>query len=256
MVEKIIVSPSDVRGLGDIVSPKSTSDFVLSDAEISSATESVNDMNLTVYHLQMSSLGILAVGVSPSSVTVGGAVTVTATVTDRLGEPLEDVPVVISCGSYSFDATDTDSNGQVVKSYTTTSSDVGSMVVTAASEGYTTATSYVSVNKHVSDLSMSIADSSVDVGQTFDLSGVLKIDNVGTSGLGVDIYQDGTVIDTVTTGSGGAWSKSVYAVTVGTTVFKAVYAGSEDQNRKYPCLCGWHLYFCVSAYLLYLGACV
>ena len=244
MVEKIIVSPEDVRGLGNIVSPKSTSDFTLSDADLSSATETVNGMSLTVYHMQLTSAGILTVAITVGNlvfrrVTVGTQITVTATAADRLGAAVSGVPVVLTIGGTTYDAVDTDSNGKVVKTYTTGASDVGTLYASAASDGYSTVTTSIKVDKHTSALTLSIADSSIAVGESFALSGTLSIDSTGASGLSVKIYQDDTLLDTVTTGSGGAYSKSVTATTSGTTKFKAVYEGSSvnasAETDEYTC---------------------
>lgn len=51
MVEKIIVSPESIRGLGNIVSPKSSSDFTVEDCTIATSTATVNGVSMTVYTL-------------------------------------------------------------------------------------------------------------------------------------------------------------------------------------------------------------
>lgn len=51
MVEKIIVSPDSIRGLGNIVAPKLTSDYELVDCTLSSGTDTVNGVTVTVYTL-------------------------------------------------------------------------------------------------------------------------------------------------------------------------------------------------------------
>ena len=51
MVEKIIVSPDSIRGLGNIVAPKTTSDYELVDCTLSSGTDTVNGVTVTVYTL-------------------------------------------------------------------------------------------------------------------------------------------------------------------------------------------------------------
>ena len=49
MVDKITVNPSEVRGAGDIVSPKSSSDFDFYNSYIQQGTDLVNSMPMTVY---------------------------------------------------------------------------------------------------------------------------------------------------------------------------------------------------------------
>ena len=51
MVEKIIVSPDSIRGMGNIVSPHILSDYTVSDCGISSGTDTVNGVSNTVYSL-------------------------------------------------------------------------------------------------------------------------------------------------------------------------------------------------------------
>ena len=51
MVDKITVNPSEVRGAGDIVSPKTSSDFSFYNSYIQSSTQSVNDAPMTVYQM-------------------------------------------------------------------------------------------------------------------------------------------------------------------------------------------------------------
>ena len=51
MVEKIIISPDNIRGLGNIVAPKLTSDYELVDCTLSSGTDTVNGVTVTVYTL-------------------------------------------------------------------------------------------------------------------------------------------------------------------------------------------------------------
>lgn len=48
-MEKIVVNPLSVRGLGDIVSPKSVSDFDVFDTVLSSSTDTVNGVVMTVF---------------------------------------------------------------------------------------------------------------------------------------------------------------------------------------------------------------
>lgn len=49
MVEKITVNPAEVRGAGDIVSPKTLSDFSCYNSKLVSNIESVNGANMTVF---------------------------------------------------------------------------------------------------------------------------------------------------------------------------------------------------------------
>ncbi len=57
MVEKIIISPDRVRGLGNIITPKETTDYELVDCTLSSGTDTVNGVTVTVYTLTYSGGG-------------------------------------------------------------------------------------------------------------------------------------------------------------------------------------------------------
>ena len=52
MVEKIIINPEEVRGLGNIMSPHSSSDYEVYMSSISSGTDTVNGQTMTVYELE------------------------------------------------------------------------------------------------------------------------------------------------------------------------------------------------------------
>lgn len=91
-MEKIIVDFKDVRGLGNIVSPKSLSDFEKYKCGIVSESDIVAGASSTVYHMVYSGESITVV-VSSQYVKSGGSVTVTVTVLDEDGEPIPDVDV-------------------------------------------------------------------------------------------------------------------------------------------------------------------
>ena len=48
-MEKIIVNPLSVRGLGDIVSPKILADFDVCDSVLATSTDTVNGVSMTVF---------------------------------------------------------------------------------------------------------------------------------------------------------------------------------------------------------------
>ena len=69
----------------------------------------------------------------------------------------------------------------------------------------------------------------VATGAGFTTSGVLKRSdtNVGLGGQTVNVYYDGTLITSVTTGSDGSYSASCTISTAGTYTLKAVFPGSS-----------------------------
>ena len=80
MVSKVIISPSEVRGLGNIVAETSVDDY---DCYLSSVSFSDD-----VYTMIFRSVTV-TVTVSAQYVKSGGTVNVTVTVLDENGDPLE-----------------------------------------------------------------------------------------------------------------------------------------------------------------------
>ena len=66
----------------------------------------------------------------------------------------------------------------------------------------------------------------MEINESYTLSGVLS---AGQS-KSVKIYEGGTLLDTVTTGSGGAFSKSVSKSAVGSFTYSAVFEGDTSYN--------------------------
>ena len=84
----------------------------------------------------------------------------------------------------------------------------------------------ITVSKATPTISLASSKESVVVGESFVLSGTLS---VGT-GQQVKIYQGSSVLDTVSTGSGGAFSKSITTATSGSFTYKAVFEGDNNYN--------------------------
>ena len=84
MVSKVIVTPESVRGLGNIVSEKSTVDFITYDCSLSL----LDGVYTMVYDGD-----VVLLTVSSQRVPSGGSVVVTASLTDVDGEPITGVSV-------------------------------------------------------------------------------------------------------------------------------------------------------------------
>lgn len=91
-MEKIIVDFKEVRGLGNIVSPKSLEDFEMNLCNLTTDTDTVSGVVTTVYQMVYSNESITVV-VSSQYVKSGDSVTVTVTVLDENGSPVEDASV-------------------------------------------------------------------------------------------------------------------------------------------------------------------
>ena len=131
MVDFIITDFSNVRGGGNIVDTvPSAEDFIVDNCTISSVVS--GEFVLTPGASLVDSVSL---SVSPLSVTVGGTVTLTATVLDDEDEPLEDISVSFRAGSSVIGSDTTDSSG--IASYTATMGSVGTFSMTAVAGGVT-----------------------------------------------------------------------------------------------------------------------
>ena len=226
MQDKIIVTPSEVRGLGNIVSEKELEDFLVYMSTITSTSEEVDGITRKVYALgyvppQVS----LTLTMEKTVLDYDERTTLTATLLDEnnVGIPNEEVKFYNE-NSYLFYTGTTDSNG-VITINNVYSHQPGQHTYTGVLTSDTTVTGSVTVtiNKITSTLSLVTSSAAVNVGGSFTLSGTL---NAG-SGKSVKIYQNGTVIDTVTTGTNGAYSKSITASAEGSFTYYAVFDGDS-----------------------------
>ncbi|MBR3214273.1 MAG: Ig-like domain repeat protein [Methanosphaera sp.] len=161
---------------------------------------------------------------SPASITIGGSTSLTATVTLEDETPAVGRSVSFFDGETLIGSSVTDSNG--VASYTYAPLSVGSCTLTAQCGGVESSSVTVSVNKITPTISFATNKSTVEINESYTLSGVLS---AGQS-KSVKIYEGGTLLDTVTTGSGGAFSKSVSKSAVGSFTYSAVFEGDTSYN--------------------------
>lgn len=87
-MEKIIVDFKEVRGLGNIISPKALSDFEEYQCDIVSESDVVAGALSTVYHMVYFGESITVV-VDRQYVKSGNSLIVTVTVLDENGDPIE-----------------------------------------------------------------------------------------------------------------------------------------------------------------------
>ena len=216
MVEKITISPSEVRGYGDIVSPKTTEDFT---NYMSGLTESDG-----VYTLVYDETGTyLNLSASPTTVSYGGSVVFTAVLT-QTGEPVEGETVSFYEGETLLGSDTTDSNGEA----TLTKSDftVGSHSVKAVYDEVESSAVSVSVTKLAVTVSLSAEQSSIEYGANAVLNGVLSLG----SGVTVTFYEGSTSLGTVTTSTGGAFSKTITSPSRGSHTYRVEYSGDSTHE--------------------------
>lgn len=150
-----------------------------------------------------------------STYTIGDTVNITVSATDSDSEPAVNRSVY-----YNGSVVGT-TNSSGVYTETKTYNTSGSKTLTYTIDGVSSSAS-ITVNKVSTTTTLSSSPSSVTIGGTFVLSGTVS---VGSSGLGVKLYKNNVLLDTLTTGSGGAFSTTLTASTVGTDSYYAEYEG-------------------------------
>ena len=215
-MDKITIIPGSVRGYGDVVSPKTLEDFEVFDSELSFE----DGLYTLVYDASGVSVGL---SVSSSSITVGGSVVLTAEVLSA-GEPAVGETVSFYDGSTLLGTDETDSDG--IATYTASSLGVGSHSLTAEALDESSSAVTVTVNKIASTISLSASSGTITYGDSVTLSGTLSVG----SGESVKIYQGSTLLESVTTGTGGAFTKTITDLGVGSYTFKAVYDGDSTHT--------------------------
>ena len=156
-----------------------------------------------------------------SSVVYGTTVQLKATYSE-LGATLTGKTVTLYDGDTVKTTGTTDSNGEVTFSLPTLG--VGSHQFKVTCNNTESDVITVVVNKITPTLSLS--GSNISYGGTLSLSGVLS----AGSGKSVKIYNGNTLVDTVTTTTDGAFSKSVTGLNAGSYTFKAVFDGDGVYN--------------------------
>ena len=130
MVEKIIINPEEIRGLGNIVSSNhSLEDYKVYMSTLEEGTAEIEGVETVVYEMDPLGSDIsIALTLSASTISIGGTVTVTATVTED-ESPVSGVSVSFKQGDTVLGSSTTNSSG--VATYTYTGAEVGTYTIRA-----------------------------------------------------------------------------------------------------------------------------
>lgn len=144
MVEKIIVTPTSVRGMGNIISPKTDDDFTVdSQCTLDESTDTVNGVSVNVYTLSPPVIYSLTFSQSTYTVPLGSSATVSVTLTGN-GSAVNGATITFSWTDGGMgpqtDTSTTNSSGVATKTFTAQQiSSIENNIVTATYET-TTAT--------------------------------------------------------------------------------------------------------------------
>ena len=160
---------------------------------------------------------------SSASITTLESATLSATVLDQSSQPMQGETVTFYDGQTSLGTATTNSSGVATKTFT---GSAGSHSLTAKAGNITSSSVTVTVSKITPTISLSTSSASVTVGDSFTLSGTLSVG----SGVSVKIYQGASLVDTVSTSTGGAYSKTITTTTAGTYSYTAVFEATSTYN--------------------------
>ena len=225
MVEKIIVSPESIRGLGNIVVPKTGADFEEYNCTLEVGEDTVNSETVTVYVLTPETTVIsLVLSSNVSTVTVGGNVILSVTVTED-EVPVSGASVSFKLGSTEIGTGTTNSSGVATYTYTTTTS--GGLNFSADYAGHSSNGVSVVVNKRSTSTSLSLGSASIVVGSSTTASATVTSSSSGVSGLTVTFKDGTTILGTATTNSSGVATYTLSGLGVGSHSITAVVTGTD-----------------------------
>jgi len=211
MVQRVTVSPSEVRGYGDIVSPKNLDDFTEYMCELSES----DGIYTMVYD---DTATYLTLSASPTTITYGESVVFTATLTIE-GQKASGETVYFYEGETLLGSDETDNNG--VATLTKSDFTISTHSVKAVYDEIESSTVTVTVNKVTPTITFASDKSVLLSGGTFTLSGTLSL----TSGT-VKLYDGNTFIEDLTV-TGGAFSKTITG-TLGTHNYKVISVETSE----------------------------
>lgn len=236
MVEKIIVSPGDVRGLGNIVDPKLVGDFETELCVLDEDTEVIQSTVLSIYTMSYSNINI-TLATSSASVTFGGSITLTATVLDG-NTAVSGVTVYFKYGADIIGTGTTNSSGKATTTYTPSLGGSYSFIATYAGKVSEPVT--VTVNKINPSVSLALANSYVYEGENLVCTATVTYQSEGLAGLTVSFKEGTTILGTGVTDSNGVvtfttntlqlGNHSIVASTTATEVYNSVNSSSKTAH--------------------------
>ena len=172
----------------------------------------------------------VSLNVSSSSVSVGGSVTLSATVLDDQETAVEGATVTFKVGGSTIDTATTNSSGVATLSYTCNT--VGSLSFTASCNGANSTSQSVTVNKLSTSTALTTSSASVTVGTSVTFTATVTSGGTGVNGLTVT-FKDGTsTLGTGTTNSSGVATYTTDSLTEGTHSITAVVTETSTYSTS------------------------
>ena len=201
-------------GAGDV-------SFVAVWEELESKTVTVDDYVPTTTKITLS--------LNKTSITYGENVTCTAVVTDQHGQNIPSGEIIFAEGRGAITVLGSANIVNGVATLTTDAIRGGSREIRAffgSTLGIEANAVPITVNKATPTISLLSDKAFVESEESFTLSGVLSARYGGS----VKIYDGSTLVEEVTTGTGGAFSTTLSSATGGNHSYTAVYEGSVNYN--------------------------
>lgn len=168
MVEKIIINPEAIRGLGNILDPKTSDDFESYLSIVETDTEVINGQSMIVYNADYSN-DTITLTASSSSITYGQSVTFTATVVHNDTTPITGASVVFkNVNGYTMGTSTTNNNGVATFTYTPGPSELVSVTATYKTKASNIVN--VTVNQLTPTITFSTSSNSIFEGQSLTLT--------------------------------------------------------------------------------------
>ena len=172
----------------------------------------------------------VSLNVSSSSVSVGGSVTLSATVLDDQETAVEGATVTFKVGGSTIDTSTTNSSGVATLSYTCNTA--GSLSFTASCNGANSSSQSVTVNKLSTSTALTTSSASVTVGTSVTFTATVTSGGTGVNGLTVT-FKDGTsTLGTGTTNSSGVATYTTSALAEGTHSITAVVTETSTYSTS------------------------
>lgn len=214
----------------DITLQHDTSSSLIENSNWINNNKTNNPLYVVLSEAAGKTLTTITLSTDYSTYTIGDTINITGTLKENEEDTgLSNKSVKIYVNNELIGAATTLTGGSFSKSITASAS--GTVIIRAVfetDEDYagSTGNASVTVNKKTSTISFAADKASYDLGETISLTGTLKSGTTNIGSASIEIYDGGTLLDTVTTLSNGTFSKTITAETVESKSFHAVYNGN------------------------------